>query len=576
MLTRFGRFEVQAHIGTGAMADVYRAFDPSISRVLAIKVLKRQYCENRDYVNRFLREARAAGALSHPNIVTVFDVGEEAGHPYIAIELLDGETLDQVVARRGRLTSDEAVAIGLQLAEALNYAHGLGVVHRDIKPSNIMLCRERVKILDFGIASLGPGNPRDDAANVVMTQVGQVIGTPRYMSPEQALGRDLDGRSDLFSAGAVLYELITGRHAFSGENPVTLALQITQQDPEPIERFAPETPRGLRFIIGKLLSKRAERRYADGAQLADALRRESLVSAAVRQEGRNARNVPLQVRLALIMALVTATALTVSVGMVLQRQQRVLQDMALTSGSAIASFVASNAALSAAENAALPQDKRDWLPVRSFVKSAAADPSILALTVIDRDGRIQASNRPGDVGESYLQPSFEPKIASGSGVDVTLASHSDAFRFVRPIQYAHHYVGKVEVLVSQSNLKKAQSDSRLMFAGLAFSILGAVVAASYVMARALSIPVRRLRQAINDAAGGDFEFRISHSRRDEFGELFNAFNQLNAEVHDRLEVAAMEHRDRPIVVAGQGPILVESSSPAEPAELDRTVITSAR
>jgi eukaryotic-like serine/threonine-protein kinase len=571
VLTRFGRFEVQASIGTGAMADVYRAFDPSISRVVAIKVLKRQYCEDRDYVSRFLREARAAGALSHPNIVTVFDVGEEAGHPYIAIELLDGEPLDQVLARRGRLNADEAISIGLQLAEALNYAHRLGVVHRDIKPSNIMLCGERAKILDFGIASLTE-REGGDAAHAAMTQVGQIIGTPRYMSPEQVLGRALDGRSDLFSVGVLLYELLTGKYAFNGANPVTLALQITQQDPEPLELCAPETPRGLRFIIEKLLSKRPERRYTNGAQLAEALRREKSATTALRQEVRSARKMSLQARLALTMAFVTAAALLVSVGSVLHRQEDVLQDMALTSGATITSFIATNAALSAAENAALPEAQRDWLPVRAFVKSAGADPNILALRVVDKDGRIQASNRPEDVGQQYAPAASELSIRSAAGLVVTSAAEAKAFRFSRPITYAHHKVGEVEVLVSRADLEKAKVASRLLFAGLALSILGAVVAASYLMARALSPPVQRLRQAINDAAAGDFEFRISHSRRDEFGELFNAFNQLNAEVHDRLEAAAMEHRDRPIVLPGQGPSLVSNTSASSAAELDRTII----
>jgi eukaryotic-like serine/threonine-protein kinase len=577
VLTRFGRFEVQAHIGEGAMADVYRAFDPSINRVVAIKVLKRQFCEDRGYVARFLREARAAGALSHSNIVTVFDVGEEAGHPYIAIELLEGESLDQVLARRGRLTSDEAINIGLQLADALNYAHGLGVVHRDIKPSNVMLSGELVKILDFGIARLVDGDPENQAADASMTHVGQVLGTPRYMSPEQALGRELDGRSDLFSVGVLLYELITGRHAFTGPNQVALALKITQQDPEPLERFAPQTPRGLQFVIGKLLSKRPERRYADGGQLMEALRREKMVSVAVRQEAySSARKAPLQVRLAMTMAAVTAAALVVSVGTVLQRQQQVLQQMALTSGSAIASFVASNAALSAAENAALPRDQRDWLPVRAFVKAAAADPNILNLTVVDSDGRVQASSRPDDVGDVYVRSRGEREIQGDADLTVTVAQDSGAFRFVRPIRYANQNVGQVEVEVSQVQLKSAQSTSRAMLSSLALVVLGAVVAASYLMARALALPVRRLKRAINDAAAGDFDFRISHSRRDEFGELFNAFNQLNAEVHDRLELAEMERRDRPVIVAGQGPTLVVDAEPLAAAELDRTVIATGR
>ena len=233
-----GRYEILEKIGEGAMADVYRAFDPSIQRVLAIKVLKAEFRQNREYTARFLREAKAAGALSHPNIVTIYDVGEVDAYPYIAMELLDGETLDRAAEREGRLAADRVMDIGLQLALALHYAHQTGVVHRDIKPSNIFLGSDgrTIKILDFGIARVTEADRAAEDAENLKTQFGQVLGTPRYMSPEQALGRELDGRSDLFSAGVLLYELITGRRAFSGATAVTLALQITQIDPHRISK----------------------------------------------------------------------------------------------------------------------------------------------------------------------------------------------------------------------------------------------------------------------------------------------------------------------------------------------------
>jgi len=581
VLQRIGRFEVQARIGEGGMADVYRAYDPSLSRVLAIKVLKPEYCRDREYVARFLREAKAAGVLSHPNIVTIFDVGEEGGHPYIAMELLDGEPLDRIAARRGQLPPDEVVAIGLQLADALRYAHKLGVVHRDIKPSNIMVSGggRALKILDFGIARVTETDPARADSEALMTQVGQVLGTPRYMSPEQALGREIDGRSDLFSVGVVLYELITGRRAFSGANAVTLALQITQQDPEPIDRSAPGAPRGLQFVIGKLLSKRPERRYAGGAQLAEALAREQRALAAVsREAGGRARNLPLQLRLALTMAAVTALALTLSISLVLKREHEALQQMALTSGAAIASFVASNAALSAAENAALPADQRDWLPVRAFVKAAGADPNIQDLAVIDSDGRVRAASDPARVGQAYRAPPGERAVLRTGDLTVTAvrAAGADGFRFVRPIAYAGQTVGRVDLRVSQAQLEAATAMSRMSLGALGIVVFGVVFAASYAMARMLANPIGRLRRALNDAAAGDFDFRISHSRRDEFGELFNAFNQLTAEVHDRLDAADMERRDRPLVVAGRPPTVVAPAPAFADGADDRTIITSRR
>ena len=169
-------------------------------------------------MSRFLQEARAAGSLSHPNIVTIYDVGEAQGFPYIAMELLSGQPLDVVMRERGVFDIADVLNIGVQLSDALSYAHRLGIVHRDIKPSNVMLSQDgkTPKILDFGIARVSEASGDANATRLMHTQVGQVLGTPRYMSPEQALGRELDGRSDLFSLGVVLYEMITGKPAFNG------------------------------------------------------------------------------------------------------------------------------------------------------------------------------------------------------------------------------------------------------------------------------------------------------------------------------------------------------------------------
>ncbi|RYG24020.1 MAG: serine/threonine protein kinase, partial [Burkholderiales bacterium] len=213
-----GRYQIRSRIGQGAMANVYRAYDPEIQRELAIKVLNQQFRRDPECVSRFLREARAAGSLSHPNIVTIYDVGEANSFPYIAMELLTGKPLDTVMQVSGAFAVGDVLNIGGQLADALTYAHGFGIVHRDIKPSNIMLSQDgrTPKILDFGIARVSEAGADSNATRLMHTQVGQVMGTPRYMSPEQALGRPLDGRSDLFSLGVVLYEMITGKPAFDG------------------------------------------------------------------------------------------------------------------------------------------------------------------------------------------------------------------------------------------------------------------------------------------------------------------------------------------------------------------------
>jgi eukaryotic-like serine/threonine-protein kinase len=522
------------------MADVYRAYDPGINRVLAIKVLKPEFRQSRQYTARFLREAKAAGALSHPNIVTIFDVGEESGYPYIAMELLDGETLDVVVHRRGRLPAAEVTAIGLQLADALNYAHGVGVVHRDIKPSNIMLCRDgqTIKLLDFGIAWIDEAEllAGDDLS--LRTQVGQVLGTPRYMSPEQALGLEIDGRTDLFSTGVVLYELITARRAFSGANAASLALHITQRNPEPIVSLAPDCPRGLQFIIGKLVAKKPEKRFEDGARLAAALHREQ--SHALLTAGFGVgRALPLPARMTLLMASITALVLLVSIGTVLQRQYQAMERMTLTSGSAIASFVASNAALTAVDNASLPPEQRDWMPVQAFVMTASGDPNVQQITVVDDAGVVRAASRPGLVGQAYRPAGGEAVVSRSAGLTVSAAGAGNGagFRFMRPILYAGRTFGRVDVTLSKAELLSVADLTRLLLAILGIVTLGSVIAVSYAAGRAVALPVRQLKAALADAAGGDLNFRISHRRKDEFGDLFDGFNRLAAAMQERLEAA---------------------------------------
>jgi eukaryotic-like serine/threonine-protein kinase len=535
-----GRYQIQARIGQGAMANVYRAFDPDINRVLAIKVLKREYCQNPQFASRFLREARAAGALSHPNIVTIYDVGEIEGFPYIAMELLDGEPLDNVAQRVGRFPVADVIEIGCQLADALRYAHEQGVVHRDIKPSNISLGKDgrSVKILDFGIARLEQ-SAAEEKAEMLKTQIGQIVGTPRYMSPEQALGRELDGRSDLFSVGVLLYELITGRPAFDGSSAATLALQITQKDPPPID--APDCPRGLQFVVEKLLAKRPEKRFASGSHLFEALQREKLAYASMLAEG-GKRRLPLPAKLALGTTAITAAVLAIGVSLVIDKQYDAMERVALASGSSIVSFVASNAALSAAENLTLPPEQRDWLPTQAFVSNAASDPNVTQMLVVDHQGVIQAASSEDLVGAHYIPPRGQRIVRDRPNISVTTVRASNgerSFRFARPIEYAGRQVGLVDVSLRRTELESAVGLTLVLMLGLVGVMLAIVATLTIGTAQLMLRPMRRLKAAFQDAAHGNLDFRISHRQRDEFGDLFDAFNAFVASVQKRLEGAGL-------------------------------------
>ncbi len=558
-----GRYELRERIGEGAMAEVWRAYDPGIDRVLAIKLLKPEIQAQPEATARFIREAKAAGALAHPAIVTIYDVGEADGCPYIAMELLDGLSLDQALAANGKASIESVLAIGAQLAGALSYAHLSGVVHRDIKPSNIMLLRDRrsIKILDFGIARVAAGEDGGGDAHV-RTQIGQVLGTPRYMSPEQALGHELDGRSDLFSVGAVLYELLTGRQAFDGKSAATLALQITQAQPPALAGIEPMCPGGLRFIVEKLLAKRPDRRFADGAELARALEREGKAYEAVKADAAaRGRYVPLQLRITLAMVAVTAVALALSIGAVLDRQYRAMERMAFASGSSIASFVASNAALPSVENAALPPDQRDWLPVQAFIAAAAKDQSVRWMTMVDNDGVVRGASDPKLLGTRYRLPLDEPNMHRQGDVTITDLALPDGragFRFVEPIRYAGRSFGLIEVSISKADLQAAAATSRDLFIALAILILMVVAGSSFTVARLLARPMRRLKQAMRDVAIGDLDFRLSHRRKDEFGELFDGFNLLAAAMQERLAAG-----DR--ATGGPRPLDETRAAPAPPA-----------
>lgn len=527
-----GRYKIERRIGEGAMADVYRAHDPSIDRPLAIKVLKTEFRQNREIANRFIREAKAAGALSHPNIATIYDVGQADGYPYIAMEFLDGAPLDEHIRGSGPLPVEEVLRIGEQIALALDYAHELGVVHRDIKPSNIMICNggRTAKILDFGIARMGEADRIRAEINALRTQVGQVLGTPRYMSPEQALGLDIDRRSDLFSLGVVLYEMITGKTAFSGTSIATIALQITQQKPEPVEALVRDCPRGLQFIVDKLLAKQPEKRFASGAAVAEALKRER-EALSNRKRGACPR-VSLPWRLTLIMGAVLALALVISIGTVLDRQYQTMQRMALTSGTSIASFVANNVALRAVENVGLPEAEQDWLPLQAFIAAASADANVQRITMVDAHGVVRGASDSTLIGKSYRSTMDETVLSATSGQRVTSTAGHD-LRFVRTIEYADRPFGKIDLVVDSAELKAAARASRNLLVSLGCAILLLVLGISFATAQLIARPVRCLKRALTDAAEGRLDFRISHSRTDEFGELFDRFNSVVAALDER-------------------------------------------
>ncbi len=264
-------YRIESKLGEGGMGVVYKARDRHLDRMVAIKVLPADKVADPSRKQRFVQEAKAASALNHPNIVTIYDIRSEDGTNFIVMEYIDGQTLDELIAPKG-IRPAQALKYAVQIADALSKAHGAGILHRDLKPSNIMVTEEeRIKILDFGLAKLlEPGETSPEATTLTvrhLTEEGQVVGTAAYMSPEQAEGRKLDGRSDIFSFGSVLYEMVTGQRPFPGDSWLLILTKILHEDPAPPAQFADSIPPDMEKIILRCLRKDPARRYQTMADL---------------------------------------------------------------------------------------------------------------------------------------------------------------------------------------------------------------------------------------------------------------------------------------------------------------------
>jgi len=267
MISQLGRYEVLGELGQGAMGVVYKARDPLIDRVVAIKTINLGLAmdEKEEYEGRFYQEAKAAGRLNHPNIVTIYDVGKSGDVAYIAMEFLEGRELRDILREGVLLPVDQVLNIVAQVALGLAYAHEHDIVHRDVKPSNIMVIRDgHAKITDFGIARM--------ASSSVRTQTGMVLGSPKYMSPEQVMGKPIDQRSDIFSLGVMLYEMLTGQSPFNGENINAIMYQTLNAVPPPPSTLNPAVPEMVNFIVAKALAKGLEDRYQNAKDFAVDLR----------------------------------------------------------------------------------------------------------------------------------------------------------------------------------------------------------------------------------------------------------------------------------------------------------------
>ncbi|MGF1606816.1 MAG: protein kinase [Rhodothalassiaceae bacterium] len=522
MLDTIGRYEVVGQLGSGAMADVYEARDPSIGRHIAVKVMKPEMAADQDLVGRFLREARAAGCLNHPNIVTLFDFGEFDDKPFIAMELVRGQTLEDVINNGERVPLDRVLSYAQQLASALEFAHARGVVHRDIKPGNIVVCDEgqKVQILDFGIARLEEAARQ--SGDMMQTQVGTIVGTPRYMSPEQVMGKEIDRRSDLYSLGVVLYELLTGDRAFSAATLATLIHKITNEDLPALEKSGVDAPRGVQFILRKLLAKNPDKRYQSAAQLQAALDREIRGLQEREVHARKDRYLPFPVKVTALMAVATLVLMVIGSTIIYNRQVEAMRDQVIDAGVSLAKFIASESAI--------PVLSEEWYALEAAVEEATRRDTYEYLVITDFDGQVRAASEPSLVGQRYNGP--DGGIARGTVDDVAVADltgpRGDLLGFSAPISFQAQPIGTIYLGLSQAPLEQAAALTERMMLILAAVVVTAMSAITFLLARLFQHPIRVLNDALKQAQGGNFNFRISETRKDEFGTLFDSFNALAA------------------------------------------------
>lgn len=520
---KLGRYELQEVIGEGAMAIVYRAYDPEINRSVACKILKKEYCVDKEYTSRFLRESKAAGALSHASIVTIHDVGEVDGAPYIMMELVQGQDLGEVLKIRHKLSVTETLLITLNLAKALDYAHSENIVHRDIKPDNIILLSdsESIKVADFGIARL---NESDEAQK---TQVGSVLGTPRYMSPEQALGKEVDGRSDLFSVGTIMYEMLSGKKTFDANNMGTLMMQIAQQQPEPLKKINADIPTGVRQIVHKLLQKSPDKRFQSGAELAKVIKHE-LHALREQEEQTKHKYIPLRYKWTLSASAIVAAVLLLCMNIMFGVQSTAMTKQAVDSGESLAKFIATETAV--------PLLSEDWITLETLVNDASNRETFSYLIVTDRNGTIRAATDNALLGQPYKPDENALPISKTDDAQTTSSNEGEGagiFNIETSVLFQNIEVGKIILGISQASSDQVKHVTGWLMVLLAIITLSCVSLVMFIFAGLIAKPLKTVGKAMKQLEQGDFDARISLQRNDEMGKVFDFFNSMASSIQAR-------------------------------------------
>ena len=552
-----GRYEIRSELGSGAMATVYRAFDPEIKRDLAIKVLRAELAEDEEHRERFLREAHSAGSLNHDNIVQIFDIGETNNHPYIAMEILEGRTLQDILAESGTYSVEDAISVGIDLAKGLSEAHSKGVVHRDIKPSNIVITNNgRVKITDFGIArleSLGDGD---------RTRIGTQIGTPRYMSPEQVRARaDIDGRSDLFSLGVILYQMLSGKQPFDGPTEGAVFVSIAQDEPDPLKVLLPDIPTALDKVVSKLLRKDPTKRYQTGTRLEEDLKTVLRSVRAHRRQDEERKVTPLRLKWTAVIGGALTIAMILGLSILQKRQRQEMAQLSYEYGSSLSNFIA--------RESIEPIQLGIWAAIEVYVEQTSERQDLVSLDIIGPDNIVRGSTDAARVGQAFsVEGVGEPSalIDNTQIFEQETVKGQSSFLSVTPIESRGRTLGQVRLAMPLDRVENLSSLAKWMMTVLAFVVIGIASMFAYIMANQLTQPIIALREAISHLISSGFVYRIEGTRNDEFGVVFEEFNNMA----DQLRRMHGESSDQvsDVLTDDDDSLVLDDSRISEPADVE--------
>jgi serine/threonine-protein kinase len=525
-MERIGRYEIVRELGRGSMSIVYEGFDGRIDRHLAIKVLRSRLSGDVSARQRFLREARAAGGLSHPNIVTVFDVGQAETKPYLVMELLPGGTLDEWLQaeRYDRLTIGDILDIVAQISRALDYAHINGVIHRDIKPANVHYdsAAGQIKMMDFGIAAIEGGKHSALADD-------KISGTPSHMAPELILGHAADERSDLYSLGVVLYQLLSGKLPFSGTDCDTVLRQSAVHDTLPLHPTRPDTPRELIDLTYRLMALEPSSRPAKARQVVDEI--EEIIDGRRRGILRTMRRQSHAWRGPAVIGSAVALVMVFGMSYIYSSQQQAMADATYGFGDALVSLVAQETA------EALILEDATALAV--LVSDFAVNPEVRHLHVSDRDGLIQASTNPYLKGESVPGPEGPEIDRPGSGIALH-RSDTGLLEFSAPVRFQARRVGEVRLALDGSGLERTARATLTMLAVVFSAAMLAVLSGLWWITRRHQIGLRRLAWGLKRLQRGQNDFRFDDEIRDELSPAMREFNRLALQLEERSRREARE------------------------------------